>query len=108
MKYCISSSTLFPRVDISIVIDFDGSIVVTTTKFLWFFNFVWFLERFGNEKVIQFGHHFSNFDDVLAVGFLSLFCLRNFLTFWSFRLHSGSNLGRFLGYLGTLEIGLKR
>ena len=39
-------------------------------SFLWFFNLVWFLERFGHAKVIQFGDKFCDFDDILAVVFL--------------------------------------
>ena len=47
------------------------------------------------------------FDDILAIGFLLFLWVRYFLTFCGFRGNSGSNLGAFLGYLGTLEIGLK-
>ena len=52
--------------------------------------------------------HFSIFDDLLAMCFLSLFWLRHFLKFCSFKVDLGSNLGALLAYLGTLEIVLKR
>ena len=41
--------------------------------FWWFFDFSWFLERFGHKRVFPVWHHFGNVDDTLAVGFLSLF-----------------------------------
>ena len=57
----------------------------------------------------------SNLDTILvfvasmvAVSFLSFFWVRQFLTFCSFGVHVRSNSGAFLGYLGTLKIGLKR
>ena len=71
-------------------------------------QFLWFLERHRREKTIPFGHKISLVDDILAIGFLSFFGVRNFLTFCSFKVHSGSNLGGFLGCPGTLEISLKR
>ena len=66
---------------------------------------------FGNvsaTKLIKFRHKIGVFDDILAIGLLLFFWLRYFLTFYSFRVHLGSNLEAFLGYLGTLKIGLKR
>ena len=55
-----------------------------------------------------FWHNFDTFASMEAVSFLFFFWVRRFLTFCRFRVNLGSNFGGFLGYLGTLEIGLKR
>ena len=65
-------------------------------------------ERFGHEKVIPFGDQISPFDDFLAMHFLSLFWLPNFLTFCGFGLHLGTALACFLEGPGTLKIKLQR
>ena len=60
------------------------------------------------KKGVPFGTHVGPFASMVAVGFLLFFWMRHVLTFCSFRFNSGSNFGAFFGYLGTLEIGLKR
>ena len=51
---------------------------------------------------------FRHFCRLVGGGFFVVFWVRHFLTLYNFGVHSGSNLGAFLGYLGTLKIGLKR
>ena len=53
-------------------------------------------------------HYFAAFDDFLAACFLLFFWVPIFLTICSSGVHLGSNWRCFLGYLGPLEIGLKR
>ena len=52
--------------------------------------------------------YFAAFDDFLAACFLLFFWVPIFLTICSSGVHVGFNLWCFLGYLGPLEIGLKR
>ena len=85
-----------------------GSRDVPGVHFGEFVIFCDFLERLRRERGTPFWHHFSFFDDILAIDFLSFVWLHNFLTFCSFGVHLGSNLGAFLGYLGTLKTSLKR
>jgi len=56
----------------------------------------------------QIWDNFGNFDDLLAACFLLFFWVPIFLTICSSGIHLGSNWRCFLGYLGPLEIGLKR
>ena len=49
----------------------------------------------GVKGAPPFGPYFGTFDDLLAVCFLSLFWVRHFLTFCSFRFHLGPNLAAF-------------
>ena len=73
-----------------------------------FVNVSVFLERHRREKGVPFGAHFGPFASMVAVCFLLFFWMRHFLVFCSFKINLGSNLEAFLGYLGTLEMGLKR
>ena len=52
--------------------------------------------------------YFAAFDDFLAACFLLFFWVPIFLTICSSGVHLEFNLWCFLGYLGPLEIGLKR
>ena len=64
--------------------------------------------QFGCPRGPQFETFFGNFGDFLAIYFSLYFVVPIFLTNCSSRVHLGFTLRCFLGYLGPLEIGLKR